>query len=199
MFKNQRQGNPLYILHKGNTPFCEVGSIVSVSPPRPENPNFNMYGPQAKIVVDIKAKVGEDNVSFSNVLSDVTITDYPTTNGEKLVVSCDLGALNTETYSRKLRELIEEFDAMEDEDMLELAKEAYKLGCKEGKRKAMEGYGNRMEEDEDDEFEDDDEFREMWERGGYGNRGGGRGSSGGGYGNRRGVPGTGRYSRRYRR
>ena len=26
-----------------------------------------------------------------------------------------------------------------------------------------------------------------------------RGSSGGGYGNRRGVPGTGRYSRRYRR
>lgn len=96
MFKNQRQGNPLYILHKGNTPFCEVGSIVSVSPPRPENPNFNMYGPQAKIVVDIKAKVGEDNVSFSNVLSDVTITDYPTTNGEKLVVSCDLGALNTE-------------------------------------------------------------------------------------------------------
>ena len=60
------------------------------------------------------------------------------------------------TYSRKLRELIEEFDAMEDEDMLELAKEAYKLGCKEGKRKAMEGYGNRMEEDEDDEFEDDE-------------------------------------------
>lgn len=103
------------------------------------------------------------------------------------------------TYSRKLKELIEEFDAMEDEDMLELAKEAYKLGCREGKRKAMEGYGNRMEEDEDDEFEDDDEFREMWERGGYGNRGGGRGSSGGGYGNRRGVPGTGRYSRRYRR
>ena len=42
------------------------------------------------------------------------------------------------TYSRKLKELIEEFDAMEDEDMLELAKEAYKLGCKEGKRKAME-------------------------------------------------------------
>ena len=36
----------------------------------------------------------------------------------------------------------------------------------------MEGYGNRMEEDDDDEFEDDDEFREMWERGG------GRGSSG---------------------
>ena len=62
MFKNQRQGNPLYILHKGNTPFCEVGSIVSVSPPRPENPNFNMYGPQAKIVVDIKAKVGEEIV-----------------------------------------------------------------------------------------------------------------------------------------
>lgn len=95
------------------------------------------------------------------------------------------------TYSRKLKELIEEYDAMEDEEMFELAKDAYKLGCKEGKRKAMEGYGNRRDDDDDDD-DDDDEFREMWERGGYGNRGGGRGSSGGGYGNRRGVKGSGR-------
>lgn len=71
-----------------------------------------MYGPQAKIVVDIKAKVGEDNVSFSNVLSDVTITDYPTTNGEKLVVSCDLGALNTEINAmmQQSRQVLDSID-----------------------------------------------------------------------------------------
>lgn len=96
------------------------------------------------------------------------------------------------SYSKKLKELIEDYDAMEDEEMFDLAKDAYKLGCKEGKRKAMEGYGNRKDEDDDDDDDDDDEFREMWERGGYGNRGGGRGSSGGGYGNRRGVKGSGR-------
>lgn len=96
------------------------------------------------------------------------------------------------SYSKKLKELIEDYDAMEDEEMFDLAKDAYKLGRKEGKRKAMEGYGNRKDEDDDDDDDDDDEFREMWERGGYGNRGGGRGSSGSGYGNRRGVKGSGR-------
>lgn len=102
MFKNQRQGNPFYILHKGINPFCEIGSVVSVSAPRPKNPNFNMYPQQPpEMVVDLKIKVGEDNVSFAEVLSDVSITDYPTSNGEKLVLSCDLGSLNTEINSMR--------------------------------------------------------------------------------------------------
>lgn len=96
MFKNQRQGNPFYILHKGNEPFCEIGSVISVSPPRPKNPNYNMFPQQPEMVVDLKVKVGEDNVSFSAVAADVAITDYPTSNGEKLVLSCDLTSLNTE-------------------------------------------------------------------------------------------------------
>lgn len=96
MFKNQRQGNLFYILHKGNDPYCEIGSIVSVSAPRPKNPNYNMYPQQPEMVVDLKVKVGDDNVSFSGVSADVPISDYPTTNGEKLVLSCDLTALNTE-------------------------------------------------------------------------------------------------------
>lgn len=102
MFKNQRQGNPFYILHKGSNPFCEIGNIVSVSAPRPKNPNFNMYPQQPpEMVVDLKVKVGEDNVSFAEVLSDVSITDYPTSNGEKLVLSCDLSSLNTEISSMR--------------------------------------------------------------------------------------------------
>ena len=39
--------------------------------------------------------------------------------------------------SRKLEELYREFDAYEDDDLMEAMEEAYKLGCKEGKRKAM--------------------------------------------------------------
>lgn len=37
--------------------------------------------------------------------------------------------------NRKLEELLREFDAYEDEDLMEAIEEAYKLGCKEGKRK----------------------------------------------------------------
>lgn len=36
--------------------------------------------------------------------------------------------------NRKLEELFREFDAYEDEDLMEAIEEAYKLGCKEGKR-----------------------------------------------------------------
>lgn len=96
MFKNQRQGNPFYILHKGEKPYCEVGQVMTVSQPRPKTPNYGMYPQPQDMVVDIKVKVGEDNVSFSAVSSDVVITDYPTQNGDKLVLSCDLNALNTE-------------------------------------------------------------------------------------------------------
>lgn len=80
--------------------------------------------------------------------------------------------------NRKLEELFREFDAYEDEDLMEAIEEAYKLGCKEGKRKAMEG-GMGFRDDDDD---DDDEFRDMWRRGGED------------FGERRGVRGTGRYA-----
>lgn len=99
MFKNQRQGNPFYILHKGEKPFCEVGQVISVSPVRAKTANFGMYPQPTDMVVDIKAKVGEDNVSFSAVASDLLITDYPTQNGEKLVLSCDLNSINNEVNS----------------------------------------------------------------------------------------------------
>lgn len=94
--------------------------------------------------------------------------------------------------SRKLEELYREFDAYEDEDLMEAMEEAYKIGCKEGKRKAMEG-GMGFRDDDDD---DNDEFRRDWSRGGdgYGERRGGDG-----YGERRGVRGTGRYAGEYRR
>lgn len=85
--------------------------------------------------------------------------------------------------SRKLEELYREFDAYEDEDLMEAMEEAYKLGCKEGKKKAMEG-GMGFREDDDD---DNDDFRRDWSRGGDG------------YGERRGVKGTGRYAGEYRR
>lgn len=86
--------------------------------------------------------------------------------------------------SRKLEELYKEFDAYEDDDLMEAMEEAYKLGCKEGKRKAMDG-GMGFRDDDDD---DNEEFRRDWSRGG-----------GDGYGERRGVKGTGRYAGEYLR
>ncbi len=102
------------------------------------------------------------------------------------------------SYKEKLKELLEEYDVRDDEDMVEMAREAFDLGCREGKRKAMSGgYGMR----DDDMFDDEDNFRRNWSRGGYGERDGndGRGMDGDGFGERRGVKGTGPYAGEYRR
>lgn len=108
-----------------------------------------------------------------------------------------------ESHKRELKNLLREYDVLQDEEMVELAFEAYELGCEAGEMKARGGYGQRDEEDEDFDEEEERIFRRMWSNGGFGERGsqggnssGGSGrSSGGGYGNRRGVKGTGRYSR----
>lgn len=102
------------------------------------------------------------------------------------------------SHKKQLKELIREYDLMEDEEMVEFAMEVYELGCKHGEKKAMSGFGERFDDDDDDE--DEDIFREMWGMGGYGQRGGGgrssggsnRGGGSGGYGMRRGVRGSGR-------
>lgn len=111
-----------------------------------------------------------------------------------------------ESYKRELKTLLREYDVLQDEEMVELAFEVYELGCEAGEMKSRGGYGQRDEEGDDFDEEDEKIFRRMWSNGGFGERGsqggsssGGYGrSSGGGYGNRRGVKGTGRYSR-YRR
>lgn len=85
--------------------------------------------------------------------------------------------------SRKLEKLFREFDAYEDEDLMEVIEEAYEVGCKDGKMEAMGGMGFRDDNDDDS----NDDFRRDWSRGGDG------------YGERRGVKNTGRYRGEYRR
>lgn len=113
------------------------------------------------------------------------------------------------SHKKELKNLLREYDLLQDEEMVEFAIEVFELGCEAGEMKGRNGFGFREEfDDEDGDFDEDEErlFRRVWSEGGYGARGsqgggsssGGGRYSGGGYGNRRGVKGTGRYSR-YRR
>lgn len=113
------------------------------------------------------------------------------------------------SHKRELRNLLREYDVSHDEEMVELADEIFELGYEAGEMNSRGGFGQRDEMEDDDFDEEEGMFRRMWNNGGFGERGtqgggsssgSGRsgGSSGGGYGNRRGVKGTGRYSR-YRR
>ena len=95
MFKNLRQGQSLYILHKDDNTlhketelYHEVATIVSVENLRAKSPMPGMipYMPQ-EMLVDIKAKSGNDNLFLPEVPADLVITDYKPSNGEKLVLS----------------------------------------------------------------------------------------------------------------
>ncbi|WP_302994167.1 hypothetical protein [Parabacteroides goldsteinii] len=100
MFKNLRQGQSLYILHKEDKLYHEVATITSVDNLRAKAPMTGMlpYGAQ-EMLVDIKAKIGSDNLTLPAIPADVVITDYKPNNGEKLVLSCDLAAFNSEINS----------------------------------------------------------------------------------------------------
>ena len=98
MFKNLRQGQSIYILHKEDKMYYEVATVVSVDNLRPKVPGMNPYAPQ-EMVVDIKAKIGNDNLKIPSVPADLLVTDYKPNNGEKLVLSCDLNSFNTEINS----------------------------------------------------------------------------------------------------
>ena len=100
MFKNLRQGQSLYILHKENKLYHEVATIVSVENLRAKSPIPGMIPyVQQEMLVDIKAKIGSDNLTLPAVPADLIITDYKPSNGEKLVLSCDLATFNSEINS----------------------------------------------------------------------------------------------------
>lgn len=99
MFKNLRSGQALYILHKDEKMFYEVATVVSVDNLRPKGPAINPYVQQQEMIVDIKAKIGSDNVNLPSVPADLTITDYKPSNGDKMVLASDLTVFNTEINS----------------------------------------------------------------------------------------------------
>ena len=48
MFQSIRQGQQFFILHKGENPRCDVGTVVSVSNPVPKYQNGYTAYPSAK-------------------------------------------------------------------------------------------------------------------------------------------------------
>ena len=96
-FKELREGNQYFILHKTDKPFCEIGSVIGVSNLRPKQNMVNGYqAMQPEMIIDISVKVGDDTVKLSSVPADKSIADYRPEHGEKLVLSCDQAMINQE-------------------------------------------------------------------------------------------------------
>lgn len=97
MFKDMRPNAPLYILHRGEVPRLETGSIVSVSQPVPKAPaHYNaMFPQQQEMVVDVRAKIGGNTITFEKLPAALTIADFNAT-GSNVVVSSSREAIRSE-------------------------------------------------------------------------------------------------------
>ena len=68
MFQNLRANNQLFILHKEAKHYVEIGSVVSVSAPKPKYPMTQPFpSPQIEMVVDVVASINGQNTTFQNL------------------------------------------------------------------------------------------------------------------------------------
>lgn len=107
MFSALRQGSPFYILEKADEQKLKIGSVVSVSQPTPKyNNTFIPNQPYSEMVVDIVVKVGEEEIKFEKLPSNLSIANFGQSG---VVVSESKEAMNTEVEGmlRNSKQVIE--------------------------------------------------------------------------------------------
>jgi len=79
MFSALRQGALLYILEKGESPHFKIGTVDSVTQPRPKYNTFNPsipFNANMETIVDIKVNVDNEKKDYIGVPSNASIHGY---------------------------------------------------------------------------------------------------------------------------
>ena len=97
MFQSLRPNNQLYILRK-DKPSLEIGSVISVSNPVPKYQMQPTFGQPQEMVVDIVAKVNNQDVTYQKVPATLDIADF---GSGGIVISDNREAMNSEVLSLK--------------------------------------------------------------------------------------------------
>lgn len=102
-FQNLRNNNSVYILHKDQTPYLEIGKVLNVTPPIPK------YGGQFnELTVDLQLEVNKQTVNFQKVPAHLDIADV----GSSIVISCSKEAISDEArfMKQKSEDIINSLD-----------------------------------------------------------------------------------------
>ena len=109
MFQGLRTNSLFYVLDKGENPNLRIGQVVSVSNPQTKYPSFNNgFTPQPmKTVVDVKVKLGDEEVDFKQLPANGQIA-----NDKNLVVSDNRDAMSAEVDAmlRQSKAILESVD-----------------------------------------------------------------------------------------
>ena len=101
MFQALRPNNQIFILHK-ETPSLETGTIISVSAPTPKYPMQPIFGQPQEMVVDIVAKVNNQDITYQKIPANLDVADF---GNNSIVLSDNKEAMNSEIMCLKQRSL----------------------------------------------------------------------------------------------
>lgn len=104
MFQSLRTNSSIYIFHKGQEPYMEIGYVSSISTPRAKYQVPTVFGQSQEMVVDLIVKIGDRVVNFSSLPAQLDIADS-SSNGENIVISGSKEAMNSEILSLKQKSI----------------------------------------------------------------------------------------------
>lgn len=92
-FHNLRQGSQVFILHKGLTPFYEVGTIENI----PTMQAMSYYPNMPMMPLDITVRIGEKVIPYQHIpptAESAKVTSQ--LSGEEVCIACSKESINTE-------------------------------------------------------------------------------------------------------
>lgn len=103
MFRSLRPNSALYVLKKDSMTF-DIGSVVSVSNPVPKYQMQPSFGPNQEMVVDIIARVGDQDLTYQKIPADLDIADF---GNNSIVLTDNRDAMNNEILNIKKKNIDE--------------------------------------------------------------------------------------------
>ena len=106
MFQSLRQNSPIYIFHKIDNPYLEIGTISTISLPKPKYAVPATFNNTQEMCVDIVVKINNNVVNYNNLPATLDIADS-TSNGDNIVIASSKEAMNAEIISLKQKSIDE--------------------------------------------------------------------------------------------
>ncbi len=101
MFQSVRPNSQVYLFHKTDNPYVEIGFIASTPVVRPKFPQqMGILNHSQETVVDLTVKVDGMTYNFPGLPANLEIADT-FSNGENVVISISRDAINAEIMSLK--------------------------------------------------------------------------------------------------
>lgn len=104
MFQSLRQNSQVYIFHKSEKPFLEIGTVVNIPTTKSKYGLPQTFGQTQEMVVDLVVKTDKQTLNYNGLPANLEIADS-FSNGESVVVSDNRAAINAEILSYKQKSI----------------------------------------------------------------------------------------------